>query len=382
MINSNPHTEPEPAVKQLNRHWQLLFGAFIASGIFEVIDNILGLRQLNFESSSPAIFKVVKEIATIWLIIGIIVRRGMPPLTLFGATILTTFGLCTIPLLSELPDSAHGKAGLIYYLSSLVMLLVTSTLISPDDKKDFARYFVFPLITTIFLTQCIEIALAPQSMYFETNLFGLDRRAGIAVTPTTAGLLGVIGFVTLTGIPRLLSLAVIGLASSTVSLICLAIFIISKLRNPVYALITFPAVAAVASIAITSRAGLESTIMSRLDILADSLQEFYILGPSKIGALTTAKSVALNPFDSYIIDSMYLQIFHIFGIIPGTLLLILIFLLIYRNVGPLAMIMLAIAGIGFLVFEVWIVWLATLFAFQRCFTKELESENAINDRFN
>lgn len=377
ITTSIPSTEFKPPIGRLNKRLWLLFVAFIASGIFEVIDNILGIRHLNFDSSAPAAFKVAKEIAIIWFLIGIMTRRGIQKLTLFGIVTFLIIALCTQPIILDLPTTSYGWAGLIYYLASLGMVLITCTLISPSDRKDFIKHFILPVIVAILVTQCLEIVLAPASFYHETNLLGLDRRAGIAVNPTTAGLLGVVGFSTLKGISRLISLVVIGLASSTISLICLTIILISRMRNSIYTLIIFPVVVAISAAAIISREGLESTIMTRLDILSYSMQEFAIFGPSKIGALSTAKSVALNPIESYIIDSMYLQTLHIFGIIPGIVLLTTLLITIHRRAGPLATIILTVSGIGFLVFETWVVWLSILFAFQRL---DRHDPTIVNDR--
>ncbi|WP_431288681.1 hypothetical protein [Roseateles chitinivorans] len=351
---------------RLDRRWWLLFGAFIAGGIFEVIDNILGLRQLNFESSAPAFVKVAKEAAILWLLLGLVRRNGLPKLTAFGFTILSIVLVCVLGVLLSPPPTSHAQAGLIYYLVSLGMMLATCALIRPADSEDFARNFMLPVIVTILVTQGLEIALAPASLFNETNLFGLDRRAGIAAIPTTAGMLGVVGFATLRGwLPRLLSLAVIGLASSSISLICVAIVWMSRTRHPVYALLAFPLVAAIAAVAIASRAGLDISVTTRLDILADSVQQLALVGPSEIGSLATAKSVALNPMDSFIVDSMYLEALHVFGLIPGTLLLAAMFATIYRRIGGMAMTLFALAGIGYLALEAWIVWFALLFAFQR-----------------
>ncbi len=353
------------ALRRLDKRWWVLFAAFIVGGIYEVIDNILGLRLLNFESSAPPIVKVAKEAAIIWLLLGLIRRNGFPRLTAFGATILSVVLLCSLPLLFDLPSASFAMAGLIYYMISLGMLLATCALIRPQDSADFARHFVLPIILAILVTQCLEIAFAPASLYNETNLFGLDRRAGIAAIPTTAGLLGVVGVATLRGVPRLLSLAVIGLASSSVSLACLAIVWVSRIRRPVYALAIVPAIAVAFGAAIASREGLDVSANARLDILSDSIQHLTLFGPSDFGALTTAKSVALSPTDSYIIDSMYLEAFHIFGIIPGTVLLLALFTTIYRRVGGVATMLFALTGIGYLAVEAWIVWIAILFAFQQ-----------------
>lgn len=353
---------------RLKKRWQLLFVAFIAGGIFEVIDNVLGLRQFNFESSAPTFFKLAKEVAILWLLFGLVQRNGLPRFNTFNFTIIFMVIFCVLSVFTNPPSTFYAQAGLIYYLVSLGMLLTTCLLLSPSDSDDFARNFVLPVILTTLLTQGLEIILAPESLYNENNLFGLDRRAGIAVIPTTAGMLGVIGFSTLRGIARLLSLAVIGLASSSISLICIAIvaiFKVSRSRHPIYALIALPIVISIAGIAIASREGLITSITIRLDILTDSIQQLALIGPSEIGSLVTAKSVALNPTDSFIVDSMYLEALHLFGILPGSLLLATIFLTIYRRIGGMAMIMFALAGVGYLALEAWIIWFSILFAFQR-----------------
>ena len=363
-IISTPTARWPARLRRLRTRWWMLFAAFIAGGVFEVIDNILGLRQLNFESSAPAIVKVAKEAAILWLLVGLVRRNGLPRLSAFGFTILSMVVVSALSLLPSPPSTSYAQAGLFYYLVSLAMLLSTCALITPADSEDFARHFVLPVIVTILVTQGLEIALAPASLYNETNLFGLDRRAGIAAIPTTAGMLGVVGFATLRGVPRLLSLAVIGLASSSISLVCAAIVWVSRARHPAYAVLALPLATVIAGVAIASRAGLDTSIAARLDILADSIQQLALIGPSEIGALATAKSVALNPTDSFIVDSMYLEVLHVFGIIPGTLLLAAMFATIYRRAGGVALIMFALAGIGYLVLEAWIVWIALLFAFQ------------------
>lgn len=364
-IKSNQSVHLVVRLRRLDKHWWLLVAAFIMGGIFEVFDNILGLRRFNFESSAPVFIKVMKELVIFLLLGALVLRNGFPRVTIFGLSVLTMVALCSLSLLISPPLTYYARFGLLYYLISLGMLLAACALSSPDNREEFSRHFVLMVILAIFLSQVLEIMLAPISMYHETSLLGFDRRSGVAVIPTTAGLLGVVGFATLRGVPRLLSLVVIGLANSSVSFVCLAIVFVSRMRNPVYVLISVPFVVVVVGLVLMSREGLETSINMRLDILADSIHQLKLIGPSQIGALSTAKSVALQPDNSYIVDSMYLETLHIFGIVPGVLLIGAILLTLLRRVGCVAMLIFAIAGIGYLIMEAWIVWLSIIFAFHR-----------------
>lgn len=50
----------------------VLLVAYMFSGVFEAIDNVLGLREFNFDSSAPWPAKVAKELV-ILLLLGVIV---------------------------------------------------------------------------------------------------------------------------------------------------------------------------------------------------------------------------------------------------------------------------------------------------------------------
>ena len=45
--------------------------AYLLSGVFEVFDNLLGLRGLNFESSAPFPAKIAKEVAVLALLTAV-----------------------------------------------------------------------------------------------------------------------------------------------------------------------------------------------------------------------------------------------------------------------------------------------------------------------
>lgn len=341
--------------------WYLLVAAFVCGGIFEVIDNLLGLRALNFESSAPAIFKVAKE-SVILLILFIATRRyGLPRASMFGVYVTALLLAIFVPQIAALPSESYSRAGLFYFCVSIATLFYTCAVYRPGMEEGFARDFMLPVIVITLATQLLEAKFAPSSLYFETNILGLDRRAGIAAIPTTAGLLGVVGFVSLRGFPRLLSALVIGMANSSVSLLCLVVSIAFMTKRRAYLLFGLPWVVMLMAVVIAQRQGLDTSVSTRLDIVADTIESLRWFGPSQIGALATAKSVALAPLDSVIIDSMYLEMLHVCGIVPGLLLIGALFATLYRRAGALATIVFALSGIGFLTLEAWIVWIPLLF---------------------
>lgn len=357
-IHSKPRIVPKHS---LRFYWWLLVCGFVVGGIYEVIDNMLGLRQLNFESSAPIIFKIAKEVAISLLIISAIRQWGGPRATGFGLGALFIILIAFVSQLFIGPLQPHALAGLIYFSSSALMLLLTCAVIRPEMKQDFVSHFLVPALVITFITQVLEAQFAPSSMYFETNLLGLDRRAGIAVIPTTAGMLGVVGAATSNRLAILFGLLVIGMANSTLSLLCLAITLAAKVRRRIYILPLLPLIMAAAILAITSRSGLELSVSTRLEIFSDTLAQLSWFTPSLTGAFATAKSVALAPFDSTIVDSFYLEVLHVFGAIPGFVFLGALFATIYRRAGGLALMLFAATGIGYLVLEAWIVWIAILF---------------------
>jgi hypothetical protein len=350
-----------PPAHALRLCWWLLAFAFLLGGAFEVFDNLLGLRQLNFESSAPAIVKVLKEFAIALLLFVAVRRWGAPAITDFGLVTVVLAVLALAPQVLAFPRETPAQTGLIYFVASLVMLLIACAIYRPSMSEDFARHFLLPVLVVTLTTQGLEALFAPASFYSEANLLGLDRRAGIAVIPTTAGMLGVVGVAAMRGWGRVVALLVILMANSSVSLVGLALVALATARRPIYVVIALPFVGILAFVAIASRSGLEASAGSRLDILAESLTQFAWFGPSSVGALATAKAVALAPFDSVIVDSFYLEVFHVAGVVPGAVLLLVLFATIYRRAGPLATALFALSGLGYLVLEAWIVWTVLLF---------------------
>jgi hypothetical protein len=367
---------PKRPPGSLKSRWWLLLLAFAVGGAFEVVDNIFGLRQFNFESSAPTAVKVAKECAIAWLIVSMMAHARIRRSSAFVLLIVLIVALTFIPQLLNPPASTHAMVGLLYLVASAATLLTLCALYTPEHSKDFAHHFVLPAIAITFATQLLEVWLSPVSLYGETNLWGLDRRAGIAVVPTTAGLLGVVGCAVLRGLPLLMSVAVVGLAASTISLVCLVLVWLARLRRPVYILVALPVLVGVATFAILSREGLEFTTETRLEIMFETAAQMSWFGPSPIGALATAKSVALDPFDSYIADSLYLEVMHVFGVVPGVAFLVALFTAIYRRFGGVALGVFSLAGVGYLVLEAWVVWVALLFGLQRIWSPALSAKNA------
>ena len=347
--------------RPLTACWYLLVIAFVCGGAFEVMDNLLGLRTLNFESSAPAVFKIAKELVIALTMMVATVRWGTPRLSMFGLYVTFIMIFAFLPQLFALPTQSFSRAGLFYFIASIAMLFYAAAVYRPGMEAGFARKFLLPVIVITLATQVLEAQFAPSSLYSETNALGLDRRAGIAAIPTTAGVLGVIGFVSLRGVPRLLSVLVIGMANSSLSMICLVAAIAFMTKRRIYLLIGLPWVVAIAGFVIATRPGIDASISTRLDILADTAGTLRLFGPSQIGALATAKSVALAPFDSVIVDSFYLEVLHVCGIVPGVLLVGALLTTIYRRAGALAFLVFAISGVGFLTLEAWIVWISILF---------------------
>lgn len=350
----------------LRLQWHLLLLAFIAGGAFEVVDNILGARVLNFESSAPVVVKIAKELAIALVTLRLLWQFGAPRQSrLGGQLLLLTLAIVFLPHLLSPPHTPYAAAGLLYFVGSTVALLATCFARRDGIQFEFSRHFLVPALAVTLITQLLEAWLAPASFYFETNLLDLDRRAGIAAIPTTAGLLGVVGFATGRLWPRALGLLVIAMANSSLSLVCLALTMIVQVRRGAYLILLLPPIVAAAAFLILGREGLEVSIASRVTILEESWNQLAWIGPSSVGALSTAKSVALAPFDSVIVDSFYLETLHVLGIVPGILFLASLFVLIYRRVGLLAMSIFAVAGLGYLVLEAWIVWVSLVFGLPR-----------------
>lgn len=349
----------------LRWHWRTLLIAVVLGGLFEVIDNLLGLRTLNFESSAPAVVKVAKELAIACLMLGAVRRWGMLKTTQFGLAVFALTLTVFVPALFALPHETFAQLGFIYFALSVAMMLMACALVRPGMEADFERNFILPLMVITLATQLLEAWLSPGSLYFESNLLGLDRRAGIAVIPTTAGLFGVVAFAGTNRFSRVLGLLVLAMANSTLSLLCLVIVAIARGRHRLPLVLALPAIVGLGAVAIAWREGLDVSLVTRLIILEDAISTLEWFGPSPVGALATAKSVALSPSDSYIADSLYLEMFHVLGIVPGAVLIGTLFATLFRRVGGLAVAVFAIAGVGYLTLEAWPVWIAIVFGLQR-----------------
>lgn len=346
----------------LRYQWRLVLAAFVLGGIFEVVDNLLGLRTLNFESSAPAILKVAKELSIMWLLWCAKGEYKSARLDWLGVIMVLGLIAAFYPQVFAIPGQIHALVGLLYFAGSIAMLLLACAVYRPQMQHEFAGNFLYPALSITLATQLLEAYFAPSSLYFESNLLGLDRRAGLAAIPTTAGLLGVAGFHLLRGHARLISVLVIAMANSTLSLLCLLLVIVAMARRRPYVVLLLPFIGGGLAFLIADRAGLDTSVTSRMDILGESLREFAWLGPSSAGALATAKSVALAPFDSLIVDSLYLEAWHVMGVIPGSFMLLLVFIVVYLRAGALALGTLATAGVGYLVLEAWPVWLSIIMA--------------------
>lgn len=349
----------------LRWRFRLLLVAVICSGAFEVFDNLLGLRTANFDSSAPAAFKVAKEIVIVWILIGLLKHRSAASLNLGWAAIASLILVTLVPQVWFLPTESHERFGLVYFIGSVAVLVLATALCTRDLRPTFARQFLFPFLCVCLATQVGEALLAPSSFYGEVNLLGLDRRAGIAVIPTTAGLLGVIGMVSLRRFGRLVALLVVLMANSSLSLVCLALILGTRVRPRWAVPLALPLVVAMAVWGIGQREGARPSAESRLDIVEESLGELHLFAPSSIGSGATAKSVALEPVSSYIADSLYVEVMHVMGVVPAALLVAGVFLLVYRGAGMRGLIVVAVSGLGYLVFEAWIVWFACLCTFSR-----------------
>lgn len=342
--------------------WSLLAIAFVLGGSFEFYDNLNNNRQLNYDSSAPLFIKILKEVSILAIIFFSVLKNKKYNLSYTSVNLFIFSIISLFFSLLTFPASFSAQIGLFYFLISISLLYLTCLACMSDSNIPFYKNFLAPIIVFIFLTQIIEIIFSSSSFYYEDNIFGLDRRAGIAVIPTTAGILGVLGFISFRGSLRLLCIAVIGIANSSISILCLAILLIYRYKESRYSKILIPFISIFSILIIMSRDGLKTSALARIDILIESLQHLNLFGPSAAGALTTAKSVALAPLDSQIIDSMYLEIFHVFGIIPGIIIIIALFMLLLKRAGIIAAAIFFIVGIGYLLIEAWVVWMSIFFA--------------------
>jgi hypothetical protein len=344
--------------------WLLLL-ALILSGICEVKDNILHWwRVENFDSSAPVIFKVTKELIVLSIMLGMLRCRNdwRQKFTPHHLCVFAIFLFCAVCALFARPLSITEVLGIVYLLSSAAVLFVLCLVYPIAYKQVFIRNFLLPALGLIVFTQLLEAIFAPYSIWSDPTMFGFDRRAGLAVIPTTAGLLGVAGVLSLKDGRRLFGLAAMLIANSSISFVILAMMWIKRVRYSRYALYFVAVIVVVMVLVVLSRQFLMVSIEARLHILADSLPNLTWFGPSEYGAKATAKYVAISPYDAYIVDSFYLEILNVFGIIPGCMFIAMLFAVIYRYAGVTVLAIFALAGIGYLVLEAWLVWITLIFS--------------------
>jgi hypothetical protein len=342
----------------------LLLIAYLLAGVFEVIDNLLGLRELNFETSAPVIVKVLKEIAILVLLVVLAWRRrGF--LTFPGTMFLLLFAATLVLPTLLMPEPPSARIGYLYLVASILVLLACSEVAPRVNIDALSRGFLAPAVVAICATQILEIALAPVSLYFEDSLFGLDRRAGIAVIPTTAGCIGALATFQLRGLTRWIGLVIVVLANSTIGWACMLMLLLTRSRNWRRAMLFGPVAGAALVAVAVSRSGFEESVGNRIGLIEQSSQQLLLLLPSRVGALATAKSVAIDPAGSFIADSTMLQFVHVFGIFPGVLLFAAIALLVWRACGARGLLFFIVASSGFLVIESWTVTALMIFVLAR-----------------
>lgn len=340
----------------------LLLVAFLLSGVFEVIGNLSGDRVDNIDSSAPIYVKVGKELVLL-LIVTVLLLPRWRRLRFDSLGIASTaiaLGLM-VPAIFFLRPTSSATIGFIYLSISLGMLLMFS-IAAPYVRADqFHRWFLVPVVVMILVTQFIEIRYAPASFYNETGLFGLDRRAGIAVIPTTAGCLAALCLARARGLLLLCCLMVLGIANSTMAWCAAALILTARLKNLRVLLAVAPLILLALAVLILMRQGLSTSAGTRYGLLMDSLNVLNLWIPSDIGAGATAKAVALSRADSFIADSTPLEFFHVFGVLPGTLLYIWLVALAGKTGGWRTAAFFAGISIGFLLTESWILTASLLF---------------------
>lgn len=333
----------------------LLLVAYPLSGAFEVMDNLLGLRELNFESSAPGWIKILKELVLIYLLIFLAwQRRGR--VSMSGLLFAFFFALILVVPSAMLNEATSARIGFSYLVASILLLLVCTEVAGAVEVGTLLKYFLSPLVVVILATQLLEIALAPVSLYHEDSLLGLDRRAGIAVIPTTAGCIGALAVFALRGWTRWVALLVVIVANSTTGWACmllLALWRSSRWRHTL--LLYLPLTTAMLIAVVLSRAGFETSVDARLALVEDSYAELRFWVPSAIGALATAKSVAIDPINSLIADSTMLEFVHVFGVLPGFALFFAVAFTLFRTCGSRGLVFFLVASSGFLLIESWTV---------------------------
>jgi hypothetical protein len=340
----------------------LLLAAYAMSGAYEVFDNVLGVRAFNFDSSAPPAAKVAKEVI-VAILLGVLAlehrQRGW--IRMSDAILALVVVLLLILPTALLHQAASARVGYLYLLSSMAVLWTACKAASQVDAAALDRCFLAPVVALILATQLLEIAFAPESLYHEVGLLGLDRRAGLAVIPTSAACIGALALYRLRGAWRIVALAVILIANSSIGLVCTAVLLLARQRNRALLMALTPAAIIGLLLLIPMREGFGESSAARLDLVAESWDQLRLVLPSQIGALATTKSVALDPASSYIADASLLQFALVFGVIPGFSLFCLCGYWVWRATGWRGLLFFGAASSGFLVIEAWVIVLAMAF---------------------
>jgi hypothetical protein len=185
------------------------------------------------------------------------------------------------------------------------------------------------------------------------------------VIPTSAACIGALALYRLRGAWRIIALAVILIANSSIGLVCTAVLLLARQRSRAMLIALTPAAIVGLLLLIPMREGFGESSTTRLELVSESWEQLRLFLPSQIGALATTKSVALDPGSSYIADASLLQFALVFGVIPGLLLFALCAYWVWRATGLRGLLFFGAAASGFLVIEAWIIVLAMAFALSR-----------------
>jgi hypothetical protein len=349
----------------------LLLAVFLLSGVFEVLGNLSGERTDNVDSSAPLIAKVGKELVLMLIVAVVLVPRWRRVrVDSLSVAALSIVMILALPSAFFLRGTISAEFGFVYLFASLLMCVLFALATPYIRTEQFYRWFLVPAVLIVLFTQFVEIKYAPSSFYNETGLFGLDRRAGIAVIPTTAGCLAALCSARARGLMFIVTLMVLGIANSTLAWCAAFLIWTARIRNAGLLLVAAPILLAALVALVLSRPGLMLSADTRIGLLTESLNDLQAWTPSLIGAGATAKAVALSRADSFIADSTPLEFMHVFGVIPGLLIFVSVVALFGRIAGWRAAAFFFGVSIGFLFTESWILtstlmWMVSRLGFPR-----------------
>lgn len=339
----------------------LLLAAFMMSGAFEVLGNLAGDRTSNVDSSAPLPAKLGKELALMLIVlVSLLPRWRQVRIGEFSVASFAVAVAFALPAIFFLRQNNAAVVGFIYLAASLCMCVLFALAAPYIPVEQFYRWFLAPAVLVVLATQFIEIRYAPSSFYNETGLFGLDRRAGIAVIPTTAGCLAALCGLRARGMIFAACVAVLVISNSTLAWCAAFLLWTSRIRDFRLLVLLVPILLALLSILVLSRQGLATSSGTRMSLLADSLNDLQAWFPSHIGAGATAKAVALSRADAFIADSTPLEFLHVFGVIPGVMIYGGIVMLIGNVAGWRAALFFFGVSFGFLYTESWILTAALI----------------------